>query len=134
MDDCPGWQSASDWPRYNDMCCINNSISCLEKKTTYRNTWSDMLCQLQCLSKMNCAFVPSPMSVSLEFKRPELMGWLSVALVISKTSYVTATCWRPCNRELLTKLLQNGEFNTNHKIMWSYQDFWVFLVLFDNLI
>ena len=29
---------------YIDMCYINNSISCLEKKTIFRNTWSDMLC------------------------------------------------------------------------------------------
>ena len=27
---------------YNDMCLIYNSISCLEKKTTVRNTCSDM--------------------------------------------------------------------------------------------
>ena len=27
---------------YTDMCYINNSISCLEKKTTVRNTCSDM--------------------------------------------------------------------------------------------
>ena len=28
---------------YIDMCCNNNTISCLEKKTTVRNTLSDML-------------------------------------------------------------------------------------------
>ena len=32
---------------YIDMCCINNSISCLEKKTTVRKTLSDMLCPPQ---------------------------------------------------------------------------------------
>ena len=43
---------------YIDMCYINNSISCLEKKTTVKNTWSDMLCPHQCLSKFNWVFVP----------------------------------------------------------------------------
>ena len=28
---------------YIDMCCINNAISCLEKKMTVRNILSDML-------------------------------------------------------------------------------------------
>ena len=35
---------------YIDMCCINNSISCLEKKTTKGNTLSDILCYTVCLS------------------------------------------------------------------------------------
>ena len=47
---------------YIDMCCIINSISCLEKKMTVRNTWSDMLCSLKCMSKCHCvfSFLPPP--------------------------------------------------------------------------
>ena len=45
------------------MCCINNSISCLEKKTTVSNTLSNMLCPHPCLSTFNCVFVP-PSNVS----------------------------------------------------------------------
>ena len=40
---------------YNDMCYINNSISCLRKKTAIRNIWSDMLCPPQFLSKFHKA-------------------------------------------------------------------------------
>ena len=51
LDDCPGWQSASDWPN-NEVrwhVFINSSISCSVKKTTERITWSDILWTLQCL-------------------------------------------------------------------------------------
>ena len=64
LDDCTRWQSASDWPNnvVNYICCINNSNSCLEKKTTCRNTWSDILCPLQFLSKKHLCVGPPLMS------------------------------------------------------------------------
>ena len=57
---------------YIDMCCINNSISCLEKKTTFGTH------EQTCYVIFN---VGLPLLVSLKFTQPELMGRPLVALV-----------------------------------------------------
>ena len=56
---------------YIDMCCINNSISCLEKKTTVRKTLSDMLCPPQTQSKFHCVFVYQDQMISI----PKNYSW-----------------------------------------------------------
>ena len=59
---------------YIDMCCINNSISCLEKKTTFGTH------EQTCYVDLNVG-PPPPIFVSLKFTRPKLIGRPSVALV-----------------------------------------------------
>ena len=61
---------------YIDMCCINNSISCLKKKTTFgthEQTWRHAM--------SNSMLVSLPHFVSLKFTSPELIGQPSVKLV-----------------------------------------------------
>ena len=48
----------------NDMCCINNSISCLEKKTTFGTH------KQTCYVNFNVGLLPPPLLVSLKFTRP----------------------------------------------------------------
>ena len=59
---------------YIDMCCINNSISCSEKKTTFGT-------HEQTYNANFNASPPPPLLVSLKFTRPELIGRPLVALV-----------------------------------------------------
>ena len=58
-----------------DMCCINNSISCLEKKTTFGTH------KQTCYVNFNVGLLPPTLLVSLKFTHPELMGRPLVALV-----------------------------------------------------
>ena len=60
---------------YIDMCCINNSISCLEKKTTFGT--HKQTC--------NVSLPPPPSSCISEVYRPELMGRPLVALVMLRS-------------------------------------------------
>ena len=67
-----------------DMCCINNSISCLEKKTTFGTH----------KLTMSTSMLVCPFLVSLKFTRPELMGRSFVTLVLLNviTEFVSFTC------------------------------------------
>ena len=66
-----------------DICCINNSISCLEKKTMFGTH------EQTCYVNINVGLLPPPtILVSLKFTSPELMGRHLVALVLLTTIHM----------------------------------------------
>ena len=60
---------------YISMCCINNSISCLEKRQHLEHM------SIHTMSSSMLVCLP-PLLVSLKFTRPELIGRPTVALVL----------------------------------------------------
>ena len=61
--------------KYIDMCCINNSISCLEKKTTFG------IHEQTCYVDFNVGLPPFPILAYLKFTPPKRIGRPYVALV-----------------------------------------------------
>ena len=66
---------------YIDMCCINNSISCLEKKTTFKTY------EQTCYVDFNVG--PPHIFISLKFTHPKLIGRLSVKLVLFRSAIIS---------------------------------------------